>query len=249
MARSGNAQRPSGSNHSSNLVALAVIILVGIWVMWAQFDQRAERHAEEARQLERQEQERQRKAARPRLPTRPIGEGEPEKGDAHGPAACLKAIDLGDGTLPSQWGVAATSPASANAMPHAADSNTIRFTLGENRFALRHPAVGVKVSVKWDAVDPMWGGSATDVLVRLTSGGRPLGDDKATGGVLPEKLAITDYGGPADAWGNGESIPANVVNSEDFGVDIVVRADSPMCSVRISAVEITVCESQDANRR
>jgi hypothetical protein len=232
-----------------NIAALAVLAVLGAWIAWSQAMRRAERRAQEARQLERQEQERQRKAARPRLPARPLGADEPEKGDAHGPVACLKAVDLGDGTLPSQWGVAATSPASANAMPHAADSNTIRFTLGDNRFALRRQAVGVKVSVKWEAVDPMWEGNATDVLVRLTSGGRPLGENKATGGVLPTKLAITDYGGSADIWGTGAAIPADVVNAADFGVDIAVNADSPMCSVRIASVEITVYESRDAELR
>jgi len=261
MARFGNAQRPSGSNRTSNLAALAVIVLIGVWITWAQLNRRAERRAEEAQQLEQQQQERQRKAARPRLPARPIGESLPKAAGAHGPAACGLALDLGDAgagndefgeVVPvAPWAVGTSNPASAIAivLNRPGLSNTVRFTLGENHFELPRGAVGVRVSVKWTAGDPMVQPDATDLLVRLTSGGQPLGANHALHALLPLSMSFTDYGGPVDSWGAGSSIPAAIVNATDFGVDIAIKSGSPICSVNIAAVEITVYESQDANLR
>jgi hypothetical protein len=228
-----------------NIAALVILVVLTAWTVWSEAMRRAERRAQEARQLERQEQERQRRAARPRLPARPIDEGEPDPANGRGPVACLLAVDLGDNGQTPGWAAGTSEPASAMLSAQQGRSNTIRFTMGENRFDLPRGAVGVKVSLKWSTTDDMRQADAADALVRLTSAGRPLGANKALNALLPLSLAFTDYGGPTDAWGNGSLIPAEAINSPDFGVDVCVETGSLMSAVNIAGVEITAYERQE----
>jgi hypothetical protein len=222
-----------------NIAALVILLVLAAWIAVSQVMRRAQHRAQEAQQ---KEQERQRLAARLKLPTRAFEDGRPEPDNARGPVACLYATDLGDAGLLYQWNITKEVPASASVLPQGSRSNTVRFTMGESRFTLERPAVGVKVSILWEAADVMWEADAVDVLVRLTSGGKPLGENKASGGMLPTKLAFTDYGDAADAWGTGDAIPADVVNAADFGVEIVVKGNSPFCAVKINGITITAYE-------
>ena len=126
------------------------------------------------------------------LASHPNLKREQEGNVAQGPSVCLAAMDLADSSEPWSVSVDGTNPAAASTSGMTTgNSNTVRFTMGDNHFSLADAPVGVLVQIKWNQT----GGTTTDLYVRLTYSGAPISDNKARNDcAAPDVLVLGSWG-------------------------------------------------------
>lgn len=142
-----------------------------------------------------------------------------------------------DWTNPGNVGANDGSEAQITAATYDAGDHSFRLRASNFGFTIPAGATIDGIVVEIERRD--FAGDAQDQEVRLfDSTGTLVGDDKQTATSWPASATIATYGGAADTWTAG--LDVTDINSANFGVALIVLANSANTDIGVDFIRITV---------